>query len=97
MVVQRTPRAEAVRPTRRAISPRLAMRTDVIGLAVEIWRVWPWAFWEMRSRARWTALDLVADEVSMLIEVGIENHRGHKAWSIVNQWTPSGSQISSRY
>lgn len=30
--MQRTPSAEAVRPTRRAISPRLAMRTEVIGV-----------------------------------------------------------------
>jgi hypothetical protein len=30
--VQRTPSAEAVRPTRRAISPRLAMSTEVIGV-----------------------------------------------------------------
>jgi hypothetical protein len=30
--VQRTPSAEAVRPTRRAISPRLAMRTEVMGV-----------------------------------------------------------------
>jgi hypothetical protein len=32
--VQRTPRADAVRPTRRAISPRLAMRTDVMGVVL---------------------------------------------------------------
>lgn len=44
MVVQRTPRSEAVRPTRRAISPRLAMRTEVMGVelegVVERWRGW---------------------------------------------------------
>ena len=34
--MQRTPRAEAVRPTRRAISPRLAMRTDVMGVLLGI-------------------------------------------------------------
>ena len=41
MVVQRTPRSEAVRPTRRAISPRLAMRTEVMGFEEEVvsWRV----------------------------------------------------------
>ena len=47
MVVQRTPNAEAVRPTRRAISPRLAMRTEVMGVLeaeVERWRL----LWEER-------------------------------------------------
>jgi hypothetical protein len=34
MVVQRTPRSDAVRPTRRAISPRLAIRTEVMGVAI---------------------------------------------------------------
>lgn len=34
--MQRTPRSEAVRPTRRAISPRLAMRTDVIGVILGV-------------------------------------------------------------
>ena len=32
MVVQRTPKAEAVRPTRKAISPRFAISTEVIGV-----------------------------------------------------------------
>lgn len=34
--MQRTPRAEAVRPTRRAISPRLAMRTEVMGVVLGV-------------------------------------------------------------
>lgn len=34
--MQRTPRSEAVRPTRRAISPRLAMRTEVIGVILGV-------------------------------------------------------------
>jgi hypothetical protein len=47
--VHRTPRAEAVRPTRRAISPRLAMRTDVIGVLWEVEAV------EERARDAWEA------------------------------------------
>lgn len=30
--MQRTPRSDAVRPTRNAISPRFAMRTEAIGV-----------------------------------------------------------------
>jgi hypothetical protein len=52
------PRAEAVRPTRRAISPRLAMRTEVMGVLVEEEERWR-LLWEERI-ARANARDLDA-------------------------------------
>lgn len=52
MVVQRTPRAEAVLPTRRAISPRLAMRTEVIGVEVVEERGREWEERMARAMAR---------------------------------------------
>ena len=58
MVVHRTPRAEAVRPTRRAISPRFAIRTEVMGVEGEV-VVERWRGCEMRM-ALAIALDLEA-------------------------------------
>jgi hypothetical protein len=65
--VQRIPRAPAVLPTRRAISPRLAIRTEVMGaeleLVVELCRVLRVlrAFCEMSWRAREITRDLGAE------------------------------------
>jgi hypothetical protein len=52
MAVQRTPKSEAVRPTRRAISPRLAMRTEVMGVTAEAERCRVRAEEVRRARAR---------------------------------------------
>lgn len=60
IVVQRTPRAEAVRPTRRAISPRFAISTEVIGDACELVVEKGREVWVTRS-ARATARDLEAE------------------------------------
>lgn len=61
MVVQRTPSSEAVLPTRRAISPRLAMRTEVMGVDWEEEEFEERRVLEKkRVRARATALDLEA-------------------------------------
>ena len=49
--MQRTPRAEAVRPTRRAISPRLAMSTEAMGVLLEGEAVERRRGWDVR-RAR---------------------------------------------
>lgn len=58
-MVQRTPKADAVRPTRRAISPRFAIRTEVMGvLEVEVEERWR-LLWDVRI-ARANARDLKA-------------------------------------
>jgi len=56
MVVQQTPSSEAVRPTRRAISPRLAIRTEVMGIVegeeLLRWRAWRAVMVRAKARVR---------------------------------------------
>jgi hypothetical protein len=70
IVVQRTPSAEAVRPTRNAISPRFAIKTEVMGVDCGIGMAELWsARWREARKARASAREEEGGRIGITLKL----------------------------